>query len=367
MTILRLFLLFSVSSLFAADAPTSPVDQLSQASIQSAFQVLRKDYIRREDLSLDQLNRASLEGLLSRLNFGAEIIRDNPDAKPTDKPSPAELLTPQIAYVRPVAYTDTEMTQIGQRLQGLASKGAKHLILDLRSPALPGEFEVAAAMLEFFLPRGTLLFKLKQFNTGDAQLMLSTREPIWQGTVLALVDDESNNLGETIAAVLQLQKRALLIGAPTRGATVCYDSMPLDPGWRLRYAHAEMLLPDDSSVFRKGVQPGFSIDFNSRQKHEIFSHSRHDSLKPYVFEQARPRYNEASLVAGTNPELDDYIKRSSGEELSYDKTSLHDAVVQRALDLLMSSDHFSAATLSWKAKPTADKLPTAVKAVPVQP
>jgi hypothetical protein len=164
-----------------------------------------------------------------------------------------------------------------------------------------------------------------------------------------------------------MQKRALLMGAPTRGATVRYESMPLDPGWRLRYAHAEMLLPDDSSVFRKGVQPGFSIDFNSRQKHEIFSHSRHDSLKPYVFEQARPRYNEASLVAGTNPELDDYIKRSSGEELSYDKTSLHDAVVQRALDLLMSSDHFSAATLSWKAKPTADELPTAVKAVPVQP
>jgi hypothetical protein len=367
MTILRLLLLLSVSSLIAADAPTSPVDQLSQASIQSAFQVLRKDYIRREDLSLDQLNRASLEGLLSRLDFGAEIVRDNPDAKPTDKPSPAELLTPEIAYVRPVAYTETEMAQMANRLQDLASKGAKHLILDLRSPALPGEFEVAAAMLEFFLPRGTLLFKLKQFNAGDAQLMLSTRDPIWQGTVLALVDGESNNLGETIAAVLQMQKRALLIGAPTRGATVRYESMPLDPGWRLRYAHAEMLLPDDSSVFRQGVTPDFKIDFNTRQKQDIFNRSRHGSIKPFIFEEARARYNEAALVAGKNPELDDYIKRSSGEELSYDKAALHDTVVQRALDLLLTNDHFKAAKLSWKAKPATDELPPAVKAVPIQP
>ena len=367
MTILRLFLLLSVSSLFAADAPTSPVDQLSQASIQSAFQVLRKDYIRREDLSLDQLNRASLEGLLSRLDFGAEIIRDNADAKPSDKPPPAELLTPQIAYLRPVAYTETETPQIEQRLRDYASKGAKHLILDLRSPALPGEFEVAATMLEFFLPRGTLLFKLKQFNAGDAQLMLSTREPLWPGTVLALVDGESNNLGETIAAVLQLQKRALLIGAPTRGATVRYESMPLDPGWRLRYAHAEMLLPDDSSVFRKGVTPDFKIDLNARLKQDIFNRSRHSSIQPFVFEQARARYNEAALVAGKNPELDDYIKRSSGQELSYDKASLHDTVVQRALDLLMANDHFTSAKLNWKHKPASPELPAAVKAVPIQP
>ena len=367
MTILRLFLLLSAASLFATDAPTSPVDQLSQASIQSAFQVLRKDYIRREDLSLDQLNRASLEGLLSRLDFGAEIIRDNPDAKPTDKAPPAELLTPEIAYVRPVAYTESEVSQIEQRLRDFTSKGAKHLILDLRSPALPGEFEVAAALLEFFLPRGTLLFKLKQFNAGDAQLMLSTREPLWSGTVLALVDGESNNLAETIAAVLQRQKRALLIGAATRGATVRYETMPLDPGWRLRYAHAEMLLSDDTSVFRQGVTPDFKIDFNTRQKQDVFNRSRHSSLQPFVFEVARARWNEAALVAGTNPELDDYIKRSSGVELSQDQAALHETVIQRALDLLLTSDHFKSAKLSWKSKPVMPEPTPAVKAVPVQP
>jgi len=122
--------------------------------------------------------------------------------------------------------------------------------------------------------------------------MLSTRDPIWQGTVLALVDGESNNLGESIAAVLQSQKRALLIGSPTarQRPRVTY-SMPLDPRMAsaLRPARREMLLPDDSSVFRKGVQPDFSINFNSRQKQDIFNRSRHNSSKPYVFEQARPR------------------------------------------------------------------------------
>lgn len=364
-----LALLAAALPLHAADAPESPVDRLSQASIQSAFQVLRKDYIRREDLSLDQLNRASLQGLLERLDFGAEVVPERANDQPSDKPPPAEQLTPGIAYLRPVAGTTAEVAHIQDRLQTFASQGAKHLILDLRSPAQPGEFEVAAGILELFVPRGTLLFKLRQFSAGDAQLLLSSKNPIWEGSVIALIDNETNNIGETVAAVLHAQKRALLIGAPTRGATVRYATLPLDPGWRLRYAHAEMLLADDSSVFRKGLQPDFSVSLEASEKREVFSRSRHASIKPFVFEEARPRYNEAALVAGKNPELDDYIKRSSGETLSYDKAAPRDRVVQRALDLLTTTDLLAESRLNWKNKPITENLPQAAKAqpVPIQP
>ena len=358
-------LLVATTGVLAA-APPAPVDQISQASIQTAFRVLQRDYIRREDLTIDQLNRAALQGLLARLSFGAEIVKQAPAPK-ADLRVIAESLTSEIAYVRPATYSASEVALMETKLRGLEDKGAKHAILDLRTAAAPGEFEVAATLLELFLPRGTLLFKLRQLGSEDAQLLLSHRDPIWHGTLVALVDSETSNLGETIATVLRHQKRALILGSPTKGATVRYDSVPLEQGWELRFARAEMLLPDDSSVFRKGLQPDFLIPLKPEIKRSIFAQSNNGTIKPFVFEQARGRFNEAALVAGNNPELDDYVKRSKGETMGYDKPVPRDSVVQRAMDLIRSTEHLSRTQLRWSDKSETSS-PTSTPSVqPAQP
>ncbi|MDB5687988.1 MAG: hypothetical protein JWR77_2577 [Rhizorhabdus sp.] len=360
-TLLAFALGGSVSAAEAKAVP--PVDQVSQAAIQSAFQILRRDYIRREDLTLDQLNRAALHGLLERLNFGAELIKNEPSTAVPESRIVSDCLTTHIACLRPEALVEKEIAPMEAALRKFKEQGVQHLILDLRSPAAPGEFETAAAMLELFLPKGQLLFKLKQLGAGDAQVMLSRRDPVWTGSLIALVDHETNNLGETIAAVLHQQKRALLLGSATRGATVRYETVPVEAGWRLRFARAEMLLADDSSVFRKGLKPDMAVAFDLKTKHEVF---RSTDLKPVVFEQARPRFNEAALVASSNPELDDYIRRSGGEVMSYDKPAPHDIVLQRAVDLLVSTDHFARATLDWlKSAPALARDPNTLKAEPV--
>ncbi len=348
----------------AAEArPVPPVDEVSQSAIQSAFQILRRDYIRREDLTLDQLNRAALHGLLERLNFGAELVKNDPSTHPPESRVISDSLTPHIACLRPAALVEKEIAPMQEALRKLKEQGVEHLILDLRSPAPPGEFETAAAILEMFVPKGQLLFKLKQLGAGEAQVMLSRHDPVWTGSLVVLVDKETNNLGETIAAVLHQQKRALLVGAATRGATVRYETVPIEAGWRLRFARAEMLLPDDSSVFRKGLKPDLAIDFDPQVKREVFKSA---TLKPTVFEQARPRFNEAALVASSNPELDDYIRRSGGEVMPYDSPAPHDTVLQRAVDLLISTDHLAASKLDWlKPAFAGPREPVVPKAEPV--
>ena len=338
-----------------------PVDEVSQAAIQAAFQILRRDYIRREDLTLDQLNRAALHGLLERLNFGAELIKSDPTAPAPESRVINGSLTSRIACLRPVALVEKVIAPMEAALRKFKDQGVEHLILDLRSPAPPGEFETAAAMLELFMPKDQMLFKLKQLGAGDAQIMVSRREPIWTGSLIVLVDNETNNLGETIAAVMHSQKRALLLGSPTRGATVRYETVPIEAGWQLRFARAEMLLPDDSSVFRKGLKPDLSVPFNSTVKHTVFKIA---ALKPSVFEQARARFNEAALVASRNPELDDYIRRSSGEVMSYDQPAPHDTVLQRAVDLFIANDHFAASVLDWVKTPAAARESRTLKARP---
>ena len=99
----------------AATAP-SPVNQMSQAAIQSAFQVLRRDYIRREDLTFTEINRAALDGLLARLNFGAEFVREVKDAAPPAARVISENLTSTIGYLRPTTCQPAEVEMIQKSL-----------------------------------------------------------------------------------------------------------------------------------------------------------------------------------------------------------------------------------------------------------
>src|SRR5688500_12614591 len=84
------------------------LDALPQNAIQAAVQVLRRDYIRREDLTFEELTRAALQGLLERLDFGAEIITTDGPARIPTASVHAEFLAPGAAYLRPETFVEGE-------------------------------------------------------------------------------------------------------------------------------------------------------------------------------------------------------------------------------------------------------------------
>jgi hypothetical protein len=360
---LPLILIASLSHALCARAGDAPkIEGVSQAAIQNAFQILRSDYIRSNELSFDELNRAALQGLLQRLYLGATLIRKSDALRPVSTTGVvAEKLTPEVAYLRPQAYTNAEVDQLKTKLREFRNATVPHLILDLRSAAAPGEFDVAAAMLECFIPEGELIFKLKQVGRDDSQLFISHSTPLWTAPLLVLVDQETNNLGETIAAVLRQRKQAVLLGSHTRGATVRYETQPLDGEWLLRFARAEMLLADDLSLFQEGLPVDFAIDLPIDSKRRLFPSENPPPLKQTVFDQARPRYNEAALVARKNPELEEYIRRSAGIAPDDSQQQVHDTVLQRAVDILLTRTHLDGANLPWGQKMNAPP-PTVRKA-----
>lgn len=356
--------LFTLMAAAAMAQPATPkLENISQAAIQSAFQILRGEYIRSGDLTFDELNRAALQGLLQRLDLGAEVLRKVDAQRPVMEGGLlAEKITSEIGFIRPLAYAEKEAVELEKKLREFREAKLPHLILDLRSAAPPGDFSVAAAMLECFVPAGELLFKLKQIGRDEGQVYLSQKEPVWDQPLVVLIDQETNNLGETIAAVLHQRQQVLLVGGQTKGATVRYETLPLDDQWMLRFARAEMLLADDTSLFRQGLKPRFPVSLPTQAKRLLFaSNGERKPLKETLFDQSRPRYNEAALVARKNPELDDYIRRSKGEPSVDAVRPLRDEVLQRAVDMLMTSSHFKAMQLDWKAGPR-DARPTIKKA-----
>lgn len=370
--LLALSLLAASVSPGVAAEPEPLLDGLPQSAIQSAFQVLRRDYIRREDLSFEELNRAALQGLLERLDFGAELVTLEAAPKPAAPGVHAEFLAADTAYIRPETFGEGEGTLFEKALAGLLEKKATHLIIDLRA-AGEGLFEETARMLQCFLPQGEMMFKMKQLNSDDAELFISKQAPLWEGRVLLLVDQETGNAAEAFAACLHARGRALMLGAKTRGTTVRYTQIQLDDKAALRYASAEMLLPDGSSFFKKGLTPHFAVPANMTEKRNAFTGSAGKSMTSFVRDRVRYRFNERALVNGGNPELDDYVRRSKGEPLPGDEGQIRDVVTQRALDLLLGDDFGAQAKINWNVKeadlapPPVEDIPKALPAKPANP
>ncbi|MCB1226832.1 MAG: S41 family peptidase [Verrucomicrobiales bacterium] len=332
-----------------ADGPTpeepSAVEQLPQAAIQSAFRALRQDYIHRDRLTFETLNRAALEGLLQDLGTGAELVRrQGPDAATSSPALQGMPLTQHIGWVRPTAWTTAEVKDLTPTLARWRADGVEDVILDLRQPAEPVDFEIATRWLDLFLPAGEFLFRLRQFGGTQAEQASVSREPAaWEAGLLVLVDADTPPQAEVIAAVLRARQRALVIGSPTRGATVLYQTTALTDEWALRFASSEMLLADGSSLFQKGLTPDFNVSQTEIEKQQAERFMLQGRVRELVHENPRQRFNEAALVSGQNPELGSYLRRSLGQDEPENHPPPRDTILQRAVDLLTARDQLKQA------------------------
>lgn len=337
------------SNALGAEQPDDPngnldplIDNLSQASLQEAFRLLRSDYIKRDDLTYLELNRAALQGLLERLDFGAMLLTEK---SREDRDSPfafrSEKLTDQIGYVRFGKFKKQEIDKLDKALHRFNDEKLETLILDLRSPQAQASFQIAASILSRFRPEGEVLFKIRRPNESRPSLFTSKiPKESWDKPLILLIDAETGNVGEIIAAVLKNRNDSLAIGESTKGLTVEYRDIPIGEDRILRYAVAEVVLADDSSLFQAGVQPDVSTPTSSKVKQAIFRETEETPLAGFIFERERPRMNEAALVAGTDPELEFFVAKSNGKPTEWDKPILRDRALMQAVDLLTTTAFF---------------------------
>lgn len=314
------------------------VDTLDQAALQEAFRLLTNDYIQEEDLDPLEVNRAALQGLLERLEFGAMLLTERTRA---ERDSPFGFhhgrAHESVGYVRFGRYSEEEIGRFDAALKEFQSeKAITHLILDLRSPQAQAEFPVAARILGRFRPPNELLFKIRRPGNDRPTLFVSTPEAeSCRLKTILLVDRETGNVGEIIAAVLKRQTDCLVIGEKTPGLAVEYRDVPLGEDRILRYAIAEVVLEDDSSIFRTGIAPDLLTPTPLKTKADFYrAVDGGRPLADFLVQKERPRMNEAALVAGTDPEIDYYLLLSQNKPTPWDRPPLQDRALQQAVDLL---------------------------------
>ncbi len=313
-------------------------DAVGEEELRQIVEILRDNYLHPEALSDTALARASLQGVLDRLGAGARIFSAGKSMEHRAGQFRSEILTSSTGYLRLGALTAENTAALDAALEAFAAKPPPALVLDLRATPHSTDFELAAECCRRFVPKGRVLFSIKRPKANDEEILTSREDPRWRGLLAVLVDGNTAGASEVVAAVLRTHLGAYVIGQQTKGEAAQFEELPLAGGRVLRVAIGEVTLPDATPVFPGGLTPDLIVSVPQEKTDEVLQLAMNSGgVAPLVLEKARARMNEAALIAGTNPELDEMQQihklRAKGEEPA---KLPRDEVLQRALDFITS-------------------------------
>jgi hypothetical protein len=321
----------------ATPATEDLVNSLGPADLQAVITLLKSNFTDPNAISDTELNRATVEGLLVRLPRGIMLLpgKENPSgAAPSAFYS--ETIAGHIGYVRVGSLNSANLQALDKSLSAFAGKKVNTLIVDLRASQSTDDLALAAEFAKRFCPKGKAILTLRKPAGRQDRVFNSDRDPAFRGLVMVLADRETAGVAEAIAAALRFYDKALVIGQSTAGRAAEYSDLPLPNGKILRLAVAEMISPDGHSLFPEGVKPDLPVEMSQADKRQIFQSSGEKGMSPFVYEAGRLHMNEAALLAGTNPEVEAAEAAQQRRGRAPEKPPPHDAVLQRALDVVTS-------------------------------
>ena len=308
------------------------VDQLDKAQLQELIQELRSNYVDQRALTSDEISQATVQGLLTRLGPGATLqTRAEAEEPPVIRPFKIEVVGNHFGYIRFGTLSKDTISRLDSALNDFRTRGFSGVILDLRTCGAGGDFQLAADLVNRFVPKGKLLFKLVEPKSDQDQVFTSSIDPLYRGPVAVVVDQDTSGAAEAIAETLKIQDHALILGHKTAGRAVEYQRYPIGNSLVLTLAVRQLMVPDGPAIFPNGLQPDIPVNFSDADEKNILKLTDTESITPFVVDEERPRTNEAALVAGTNPEIDAYEAQEAGKTPA---ATPKDLALQRAIVFL---------------------------------
>ncbi len=317
----------------AGSATRDMVDGLSQADLDRVLPLLKSRYASPDALSPVEIERATVEGLLKRLSPTVTLLSKPEEVPAKESPFKSEVIEGYIDYLRLGSINPAHLAELDAALKDLTEKKYGAVVLDLRATPAGTDFDLAAAVCQRFAPKGKVLFTVRRPNTPD-QVVTAKDEPQFHGVLAVLTDEATAGNAEIIAGVLQALSGAMVIGKRTAGAAAEFAELPLSGTKVLRVAVAEVILPGATSPALSGLRPDLLVDAALTDTNKALAEELEKGVAPLVTETERLRMNEASLVAGVNPDLEALI--AAGHTHADAKAPLRDVTLQRAVDFITS-------------------------------
>jgi C-terminal peptidase prc len=163
--------------------------------------------------------------------------------------------SPRFGYLRLVSMAGDAGEQVEAALTQMLDQGAlSGLVLDLRH-ASSGDLEVTRRILGSFLGGEVAILRTRQGDTPFVVEAGSLRDRLADVPLAVLVDTATDGEAERLAALLQAERDAVVVGQPTAGHTQIVTQAPLPDGSVLQMVVAGMLLSDGTRLEGRGVIP----------------------------------------------------------------------------------------------------------------
>ena len=162
-----------------------------------------------------------------------------------------------IGYIRLSQFHTQSTVEMLESVDRMVNESnIKGLILDLRNNG-GGEFEAAIDIASIFLEEGA-----EVVSSADAQGNSKVYKASAGKTdvpLVVLVNQDSASASEILAAALQDNERALLVGATTYGKGLVQTVFPLRDGGALKLTTQKYFTPNGTDINEIGIVPDFSV------------------------------------------------------------------------------------------------------------
>ena len=191
------------------------------------------------------------------LNF--KIIREIIQIKSVK----AEILKPNIGYLRLTSFNENSSKQIKKEIQKIEkNKNVDSYILDLRNNP-GGLLSQAIKISDFFLDNGEIVSTKSRKKSENRKWFASEGDLTNGKRLIVLINYGSASASEIVAGALKDHKRAILLGENSYGKGSVQSIIPLKNDGAIRLTVAKYYLPSGKSISEVGVSPDIEVDEES--------------------------------------------------------------------------------------------------------
>ena len=169
----------------------------------------------------------------------------------------AEVKEGDVGYLKISDWTEDADEKVRQALGDLSSRGARSLVIDLRSN--PGGYmEPAIEAADLFL-RGGVIVSSRGRTAGVTREYVADENVSWDLPVVVLVNRGSASASEIFAAALRDNDRCRLVGETTFGKGSIQKIFRQDDGTGIRLTIARYYTPSGINIDEQGIVPDVTV------------------------------------------------------------------------------------------------------------
>ncbi len=164
---------------------------------------------------------------------------------------------PDIGVIRISSFSEKTRSEVEEAYQDLSGRGVGALVLDLRGNS-GGLLESSLEVARFFLDAGLIIVE-DRGESGEEIYRVGSPGPGASDPLVVLVDGGTASGAEVVAAALQSNARAPLIGSKTFGKGSVQAVLTLSDGSSLHVTTARWLTPERVALDGTGLLPDVEI------------------------------------------------------------------------------------------------------------